>query len=73
MHETTLYLPDDLKVALEKAAAQRRCSMASIVRDALRAFTASLTPPPPTVPLIRSGQPDLAEQLDDALEGFGER
>ena len=27
----------------------------------------------PRVPLFESGQPDLAERVDEALDGFGER
>lgn len=73
MQKTTLYLPDDLKVALERAAAQRKCSMADVVRDALRAFTAAVERPRPTLPLFNSRDPMLAERLDDALSGFGER
>lgn len=73
MQKTTLYLPDDLKVALERAAAQRKCSMADVVRDALRAFIAAIDRPRPRLPLFSSRDPGLAETVDDALGGFGER
>lgn len=73
MQKTTLYLPDDLKVALERAAARRKCSMADVVRDALRAFTAAIERPRPKLPLFTSRDPRLAESVDDALAGFGER
>jgi hypothetical protein len=35
--------------------------------------TRTVEPPSPRIPLFNSGQPDLAEQVDDALRGFGER
>lgn len=73
MNKTTLYLPDDLKLALERAAEARKCSMADVVREALRTYTASLQPPEPRLPLFRSGDPTLAERVDEMLDGFGER
>lgn len=73
MRKTTLYLPDDLKAALERAAAHRKCSMADIVREALRSFTAAIERPRPRLPLFSSRDPELAENVDDALAGFGER
>jgi hypothetical protein len=72
MRKTTIYVPDDLKQALERTAAARGCSEAELVREALRALTARATPPRPRLPLFRSGKPRLADRLDDALAGFGE-
>lgn len=72
MHKTTLYLPEDLKRAIERAAAAGVCSEAEIVREALRRFTEGQGVRP-RLPLFTSGQPGLAEQADDLLAGFGER
>jgi hypothetical protein len=72
MKKTTIYLPDDLKLALEQIAASRGCSEADVIREALRALTRRSAPARPRLPLFRSGRPDLAERVDEALAGFGE-
>ena len=72
MRKTTVYLPDELKQALARTAESRGCSEAELIRDALREFTSSAAPPRPRLPLCRSGKPNLAERVGDALAGFGE-
>jgi len=72
MVKTTLYLPEDIKRALEGAATLRGCTEAELVREALRALLLSLDAPRPRLPLFSSGDPDLAEGADEALAGFGE-
>jgi hypothetical protein len=62
-----------LNAALERAAAERQCSMADIVREALRAFTSAVARPKPNLPLFTSSDPRLAERVAEALSGFGER
>ena len=72
MKKTTVYLPDELKAALERAAARGR-SEAELVREAVRELTQRLEPPRPRLPLFSSGDPTLAERIDEVLrEGFGE-
>jgi len=72
MKKTTVYLTDDLKAALERAAAVRGRSEAELVREAVRELTRSLDPPKPRLPLFASGDPTLAERVDEELtEGFG--
>lgn len=73
MRRTTVYLPDDLKRALEAAAAARGCSEAELIREAIQALTAATPPPRPRLPLFKSGKPTLAERIDAALAGFGQR
>jgi hypothetical protein len=73
MQKTTVYLPDDLKRALEQAAASRRCSEAELIREAVRTLTGTATRPRPRMPLFRSGRRGLAERVDRALKGFGEQ
>jgi len=73
MRKTTVYLPDDLKLALEQTARSRGESVAELIREALRALVATAAPPRPRVPLFRSDDPALAERVDEALAGFGER
>jgi Ribbon-helix-helix protein, copG family len=72
MQKTTVYIPSDIKSALGKLATARGLSEAEVIRQALRAVTAEIVPPRPRVPLFKSGKPRLAEQMVDALKGFGE-
>lgn len=73
MFKTTLYLPEDLKRALERSARSRGCSEAVIVREALRQFTSNQPAPRPRLPLFTSKRGNLAEHVDEALRGFGTR
>ncbi len=68
--KTTLYLPDDLKGALEVEARRRGVSEAEVVRDALRKALLS-SPPRPKGGIIRGREP-IAERADELLaHGFG--
>ncbi len=73
MQKTTVYLPDGLKRALAELAARRGQSEADIIREALSALTAAEGPPPPRLPLFRSGKAALAERVDVHLKGFSHR
>lgn len=73
MHKTTVYLPDDLKRDVERVAATRGCSEAELIREAIRTLTQESVAPRPRLPLFKSGKPGLAERVDQALRGFGER
>lgn len=72
MEKTTLYLPSELRKALKQAALEAGSSEAEIIRQALAEYTSKLNPSP-RLPLIRSDEPDLAERVDELLEGFGRR
>jgi Arc/MetJ-type ribon-helix-helix transcriptional regulator len=73
MKRTTVYLPDDLKAALERTAAAQGRSEAEVVRSAVAAATAEHAHPRPRVPLFDSGDATLAERVDEELAaGFGE-
>jgi len=72
MRKTTVYLPDDLKRSLERAAHSRGTSEAELIREAVQALLETTEPPRPRVPLFNSGQPGLAERVDEELAGFGE-
>jgi Ribbon-helix-helix protein, copG family len=73
MKRTTVYLPDELKAALERTAAAEGKSEAEIVRSAVATATSEHVYPRPRTPLFESGDPMLAERVDDALaDGFGE-
>jgi hypothetical protein len=69
MEKTTVYLPASLKVRVAATARARGMSEAAVIRHALDAFTDR---PRPRLPLFSSGDPTLAERVDDLLEGFGE-
>jgi ribbon-helix-helix CopG family protein len=71
MEKTTVYLPDDLKRALKRTAAREGRSEADLIREGVRLVTERQAPEP-RIPLFSSGQPDLAENVDKYLVGFGE-
>ena len=72
MRRTTVYLPDDLKAALERVAREQGRSEAEIIRSAIAAATSAAAPARPDLPLFASGDPTLAERVDDELAaGFG--
>ncbi|GAB91019.1 hypothetical protein GORHZ_121_00120 [Gordonia rhizosphera NBRC 16068] len=70
MAKTTLYLPDDLKRAIELEARRRSIPEAEIVRQALRKALSGNTPRPQGA--LFSGNEPIAERVDELLEGFGE-
>ncbi len=71
MFKTTLYLPDDLKAALERAAKQTGRSEADLIREGIRLAVAQQEPATPTIGILVSADPDFAEHADDPLAGFG--
>lgn len=72
MRRTTVYLPDDLKGALERTAAAAGRSEAELIREGVRLVTRSGPVPQFRAPLFSSDDPHLAEHVDAALDGFGE-
>ncbi len=75
MVKTTVYLPADLKVSLERLAAERGLSEAELIREALRTMLDAAAPARPRLPLVPHalGDPTAAERTDELLEGFGGR
>jgi hypothetical protein len=73
MRRTTVYLPDDLKVALERTAAAQGKSEAAVVRSAIAVATAEPSYPTLRLPLFSSGDATLADRVDEELSaGFGD-
>jgi hypothetical protein len=73
MRRTTIYLPDELELALERTAAAQGTGEAEVVRHAQTAATADSSAAPLRIPLFHSGDATLAERVDDELAvGFGE-
>lgn len=69
--KTTLYLPDDIKRAVELEARRRSVSEAEVVRETLRASLLGSQPPPRGG--LFSGREPIAERVDELLaSGFGE-
>jgi hypothetical protein len=73
MEKTTVYLPDDLKRALRRAARASGRSEADLIREGIGLVSGAHRIAEPRLPLFESGQPDLAEGVDEALSGFGDR
>jgi hypothetical protein len=72
MHRSTVYLPEELKAALRRTAAATGISEAELIREGVRRITRE-NAASPRVAVIDSGIPDLAENADSYLDGFGER
>lgn len=67
-HKTTVYLPEELKAAVEREAQRRGSSEAEVIRQAI----AQAVGRPRPNPAIIGGEP-IAERIDELLAGFGER
>ncbi len=70
MVKTTLYLPDDLKRAVEREARRASIPEAEVIRRAIRAATPA-APPEPRGGLFAGDEP-IADRVDELLAGFGE-
>lgn len=73
MEKTTVYLPDELKRALRRAARSTGRSEADLIREGIGLVAGTHRIAEPRLPLFESGQPDLADRVDEELDGFGER
>ena len=73
MRKTTVYLPDELKLALERAALASGRSEAELIREGVEYVASRAERPRPRLPLFDSGDPTLAERVDELLDGYGER
>lgn len=73
MAKTTVYLPIELRRALRRVSQATGRSEAALIREGIGLVTGTHRVAEPTLPLFESGQPDLAERVDELLEGFGER
>ena len=72
MEKTTVYLTSRQKEALARAARAELKSEAELIREGVDLITARHRVAEPTLPLFESGQPDLAERVDELRRGFGE-
>lgn len=72
MDKTTVYLTPRQKRALTRAASAAGQSEAELIREGIDTVTARYRTAEPTLPLIESGLPDLAQHIDEHLGGFGD-
>lgn len=71
MRKTTLYLPAELKVVLERAAEDTQRTESEIIREGLRLILRQ-APPAPRSAVFDSGDGSLSERFDDPpAGGFG--
>ncbi len=73
MEKTTVYLSDELKRALRRAARSTGRSEADLIREGIGLVAGTHRVAEPRLPLFESGQPDLADRVDEELDGFGDR
>lgn len=73
MVKTTVYLSEQTKHKLARAAARRHRPEAELIRDAIDQLLRDEPPEcRPTLGIFDSGDPDFAENVDEILaEGFG--
>jgi len=74
MRKTTVYLPEELKAALEVRARSERRSEAELIREAVAERVYRGDGPRPMLPLSSAGlgDPRAAERVDQLLEEFGQ-
>ena len=73
VERTTVYLTEDLKRALRGAAKATGRSEADLIREGISMVTGGHRIAEPRLPLFESGDPTLAERVDEELAGFGDR
>jgi len=73
MQKTTVYLPEELKARLSRMASQTGRSEAELIRAAVVMLTSEAPRPHPRGRIFDSKEGGLAERVDEALAGFGER
>jgi hypothetical protein len=73
MEKTTVYLTDAQKRALERTARAAGRTEAELIREGVELVTTRHQASELKLPLFSSDQPDLAERVDDAMDGFGDR
>jgi len=70
MKRITISLPDELATVLQREARRRRVSVSEVVRKALGSHFGLVDDRPRHLPFVgigRSGQPDIAERIEEIL------
>lgn len=73
MRKTTVYLPDDLRARLARAAKVSARSEADLIREGVELAVERATPPLPSFGIFGSGDGTLSQRVDELLDGFGQR
>ncbi len=73
MERKTVYFTAQQKRALERTARAEGRSEAELIREGIEVVTNRHRIVEPLLPLFESGLPDLAEQVDAELAGFGKQ
>jgi hypothetical protein len=73
MVRTTVYLPEELKEELARAASSSGRSEAELIREGVRTVVEANRTARPRIPLFTSDDGSIAERAADYLVGFGER
>jgi len=69
VEKTTLYLPAELKAAIERQARARGIAEAQVIREAI---AAAVVRPAPRAGFLESREP-IASHAEELLGGFGDR
>ncbi|MDR0346070.1 MAG: ribbon-helix-helix domain-containing protein [Nocardiopsaceae bacterium] len=69
--KTSVYLPSELKHALEAEARRRNLSEAELIREAISELLAAAPARAPRFGIFDSGDPHFAERAEEYLAGFG--
>jgi Arc/MetJ-type ribon-helix-helix transcriptional regulator len=70
---TTIYLPDEMKAAIERDAARRGVTEAEVIRCAVEASLATRQRRRIQTPAIPEGiGEDIADRVDELMEGLGD-
>ena len=72
MVKTTIYLPDDLKSAVKRAAECQQLSEAEVIRAAIAEAVSTFTRPKPEGGFLTGDWEPVDWNTNDWLEGFGE-
>ncbi len=73
MKRTTIYLPDEMKTAIEREAARRGVTEAEVIRRAVGEHLKTRTERKLNLPLFPQGfGEDLAGRVDELLEGMAD-
>ena len=70
---TTIYLPDEMKAAVEREAARRGVTEAEVILDSVETSLATSEQPKPQLPVFPDGLgEDIAGQTEKILESYGD-
>lgn len=68
MQKTTVYLPDDFRAAVRRAAQRRGVSEAEVIREAVRSAVGGARPTPRGG--LFAGAEPIARRVDELLDGL---